>query len=249
MLENKVAVITGSSRGIGAAIAELFAKYGAKVVINYLSNQSAADEIVQKIQQFGGEAVSIQADVRDVNQMNRLAEQTVKRFGKIDVFVNNASILFPLSDIAEMQWGDFQNKLVGEIQAAFIGTQAIAPFMIKQKYGKLLFISSGLSKHPAPGFVAHGTAKGALNSLVQYIAQEYAKHNITANVLSPGMVATEGTEHLSLQEKENIAAGIPLGKIADPIDIANVALTYASEYTNFCTGIYVPISGGVEMNS
>lgn len=180
--------------------------------------------------------------------MNALAEQVVKHYGKIDVFINNASILFPISNFSDMQWGDFQEKLVGEVQAAFVGTKAVTPFMMQQNGGKLLFISSGLSKYPSPGFVSHGTAKGALNSFVQYIAQEYAKYNITANVLSPGIVSTDGIQHLSVEEKESIAASIPLGRIADPLDIAKVALAYASEYTNFCTGVYVPISGGVEMN-
>ncbi|MDD9311434.1 SDR family NAD(P)-dependent oxidoreductase [Cytobacillus firmus] len=249
MLNEKVAIITGASRGIGAATAKLFAENGAKVVVNYANNESAAEEIVESIRENGGQSISIQADVRNQDQMSSLVNQTISHFGKVDILVNNAAINFAMKSFSDMEWDEFKPKIEEEMKAAFISTKSVLPIMKEQKYGKLVYISSGLSHQPIPGFIAHGTAKAAMNSFVRYLAQELGPYNITANTISPGMVETDATKHTPAEEKEKTAMFTPLGRIANPEDIARAALFFASDQSAFMTGTYVPVSGGMEMNS
>ncbi|MFE4706970.1 SDR family NAD(P)-dependent oxidoreductase [Peribacillus simplex] len=249
MLNEKVAIITGASRGIGAATAKLFAQYGAKVVVNYVNNMGAAEEVVESIRKNGGQSMAIQADVRNQEEMNSLVNQTISHFGKVDILVNNAAIHFAMKPFLDMEWDEFRPKIEEEVKAAFVSTKSVLPIMREQKYGKLVFISSGLSHQPMNGFIAHGTAKAAINSFVRYLAQELGPYNITANTISPGMVETDATKHTPAEEKEKAAMFTPLGRIANPEDIARAALFFASDQSAFMTGTYVPVSGGMEMNS
>lgn len=249
MMNGKVAIITGASRGIGAAIAKLLAGHGAKVVINYANNTSAAQEVVDSITAKGGEAIAVQADVRNQDEMESLVNETVSQFGKVDVLVNNAAIHFAMKPFSEMEWDEFRPKLEEEIKAAFIATKSVLPIMKEQKYGKLVFISSSLSHQPMPNFIAHGTAKGALNSFVKYLAQELGPYNITANTVAPAMVETDATKHTPAEQKEQVAMFTPLGRIAKPEDVANSVLYFASDQSAFVTGTYAPVSGGMEMNN
>jgi 3-oxoacyl-[acyl-carrier protein] reductase len=249
MLNEKVAIITGSSRGIGAASAKLLAKNGAKVVVNYANNRSAAEEVVESIRANGGQSIAIQADVRNEEQMSSLVHQTITHFGKVDILVNNAAINFAMKSFSDMGWDEFRTKVEDEMKAAFISTKSVLPLMKEQKYGKLVYISSGLSHQPLPGFIAHGTAKAAINSFVRYLAQELGPYNITANTIAPGMVDTDATRHTPAEEKEKTAMFTPLGRIANPEDVARAVLFFASEQSAFMTGTYTPVSGGMEMNS
>ena len=249
MLNEKVAIITGASRGIGAATAALFAKHGAKVVVNYANNVSAAEEVVTSIRENGGQAIPVQADVRNEDDMSSLVDQTISHFGKVDILVNNAAINFAMKSFSDMEWDEFKLKLEEEMKAAFISTKSVLPMMKEQKYGKLVYISSGLSHQPLPGFIAHGTAKAAMNSFVRYLAQELGPYNITANTVAPGMVDTDATKHTPAEEKEKTAMFTPLGRIANPEDVARAALFFASDQSAFMTGTYAPVSGGMEMNS
>ncbi|MFD1887624.1 SDR family NAD(P)-dependent oxidoreductase [Paenibacillus wenxiniae] len=248
MLTNKVAIVTGASRGIGAATARLLAQHHAKVVVNYFSNVTAAEGVVADIEAHGGEAIAIQADVRDEAQMNALVQQTTQQFGQIDILVSNASISFPMTSFMDVSWDEFDLKVSDELKAAFVSARVVAPYMIRQQSGKMIFVSSGLSNFAQAGFVAHGVAKGGLNSLVRYIANELGAYQITANVVSPGMVATDATLYTPIEVKEQTAQMTPLGRIAQPEDIAKAILLYASSHSDFITGAYVPVSGGMEMN-
>ncbi|WP_280166726.1 SDR family NAD(P)-dependent oxidoreductase [Priestia aryabhattai] len=249
MMNGKVAIITGASRGIGAAIAKLLADHGAKVVINYANNTNAAQEVVESIATKGGEAIAVQADVRNQDEMESLVNETVSQFGKVDVLVNNAAIHFAMKPFSEMEWDEFRPKLEEEIKAAFIATKSVLPIMKEQKYGKLVFTSSSLSHQPMPNFIAHGTAKGALNPFVKYLAQELGPYNITANTVAPAMVETDATKHTPAEQKEQVAMFTPLGRIAKPEDVANSVLYFASDQSAFVTGTYAPVSGGIEMNN
>ncbi len=248
MLTNKVAIVTGASRGIGAATARLLAQHHAGVVVNYFSNAAAAEEVVAGIKAHGGEAIAIQADARDETQMNALVQETLRHFGQIDILVSNASISFPMTSFMDISWEELDLKVSDELKAAFVSARAVASYMIEQQSGKLIFVSSGLSNFAQAGFVAHGVAKGALNSFVRYIANELGPHQITANIISPGMVATDATLHTPIEVKEQTAAITPLGRIAQPEDIARAIMLYASSHSDFMTGAYVPVSGGMEMN-
>ncbi|MBF7029982.1 SDR family NAD(P)-dependent oxidoreductase [Staphylococcus kloosii] len=249
MLNEQVAIITGASRGMGAATAKLFGKNGAKVVVNYANNIEAAENVVQSIERNGGKAIAIQADVRNEEEMTTLVNQTISHFGCVDILVNNAAINFNMKSFADMEWHEFIPKIEEEMKAAFSSTKAVLPIMKNQKYGKLIYISSALSNQPMTNFIAHGTAKGAINSFVRYLALELGNYNIRANTLAPGMVETDSTKDTPKEEKEQTAMFTPLGKIADPDDVARVALFLASEQSGFMTGTYIPVSGGMEMNT
>lgn len=249
MMNGKVAIITGASRGIGAGTAKLFAEHGAKVVVNYANNTKAAQEVVESIRAKGGESIAIQADVRNKDEMDSLVNETISHFGKVDVLVNNAAIGFAMKSFCDMEWDEFRPKLEEEMKAAFIATKAVLPIMKEQKYGKLVYISSSLSHQPMPNFIAHGTAKGALNSFVKYLAQELGPFHITANVVAPAMVETDATKHTPVEQKEQVKMSTPLGRIAKPEDIARSVLYFASDQSAFITGTYAPVSGGMEMNN
>lgn len=248
MMNGKVAIITGASRGIGAATAKLFAQHGAKVVVNYVNNRSAAEEVVESIREKGGQSIAIQADVRNQDQMNSLVNETISHFGKVDILVNNAAIGFTTKSFSDMQWDEFKTKIEDELKAAFVSTKSVLSIMKQQKYGKLVYISSSLSHQSMPGFISHGTSKGAINSFVRYLAQELGSYNITANTLSPGMVETDANKNMPIEQKEKLMMSAPLGRIATPDDVAHAALFFASDQSAFITGTYAPVSGGAEMN-
>lgn len=247
-MNGKVAIITGSSRGIGAETAKLLAQRGVKVVVNYAKSATAAEEVVEFIQQRGGEAIAIQADARDMEQVRYLVEETVKTYGTVDILVHNAGMSFAKKTFEDMTWEEFIQKTNDELQAAFVSTKMVLPYMKKQNYGKLVYVSSGLSNHPAPYFIAHGTSKGGLNSFVRYIAQEVGKHGVTANVVSPGLVETDATADLPKEFKQQQESFLPLGRLGRPEDIAKAIAFYASDDSAYLTGSYMPVSGGGEMN-
>jgi len=246
-LQGKVAIVTGGGRGIGAATAKLLAARGAKVVVNYFSNSASAEGVVSAIQAAGGEAIALQADVRDAAQVGKLVEGTKSAFGRIDILVSNANMNFAMKPFTAMSWDEFSQKLNDEMKAAFETTKAVVPTMIEQKYGRIIYISSGLGKNPSPNFIAHGTSKGALDSFSRYIAQELGPQGITANVVAPGLTETDATAHQPAEGKKFMASLTPLKRIAEPEDIASAVAFFASDDSKFMTGTYAPVNGGMEM--
>ncbi|MFX3632270.1 MAG: SDR family NAD(P)-dependent oxidoreductase [Candidatus Pristimantibacillus sp.] len=245
-LQGKVAIVTGGARGIGRATSILLAERGAKVVVNYLSNVDAAEAVVSTIRARGGEAISHQADVRESVQVSDLIETTKKSFGRIDILVSNANMSFELKPFADLLWEEFSQKLNDELKAAFETTKAVLPSMIEQQFGRIIYISSTLGKDPSPYMIAHGTAKGGLDTFSAYIAQEFGSQGILANVVAPGLVLTEATA-LSEQEKQVISSFTPLGRVAEPEDVAGVISFLASDDARFVTGTYTPVTGGLSM--
>lgn len=248
MFNGKVAIITGASRGIGAATAKLLAARGAKVVVNYVNNLAAAEKVIADIHENGGEAIAIKADARNQEQMNKLAEETISKYGKIDILVNNAGMSFVMKPLESMEWEEFIQKTNDELQSAFVSTKAVLPNMKEQNYGRIIYVSSSLSNDPVPNFIAHGTSKGAINSFVKYVTQEFSKYGITANIVSPGMVETDATAYVPEEFKKQMAAMLPLGRLAQPADIAKAIAFYASDDSAYITGSYLPVSGGGEMS-
>ena len=146
-----------------------------------------------------------------------------------------------------MEWEEFIHKTDDELQAAFFGTKAVIEHMKEQQYGKLVYISSGLSKRAAPNFLAHGVSKSSLNAFVKYIADEYADQGITANTVAPGMVETNATSGMPQEYKDKQASFVPMKRIAQPEDVAKAVAFYASDDSAYITGSYMPVSGGSEM--
>jgi len=244
-MNGKVVVVTGGGRGIGAATSRLLASRGAVAVVNYFSNDEAAQSVVQEITEAGGTAVAMRADVRDRQQVRQLVEEIVGQYGKVDALVNNAAMSFVRKPFLDMNWMEFSQKFNDELRAAFEMTQAVLPHMMKNHYGRIVYVSTGLAKHPQVPFVAHGTAKAGLSTFGKYIAKEFGAYGITANVVSPGLVETERTQFQSEDFKKRMAALSPLGRIACPEDIARVIAFYISDDSGFLTGADVSVDGGI----
>jgi 3-oxoacyl-[acyl-carrier protein] reductase len=243
-LKDKVALVTGASRGIGAASAKVLAHHGATVVINYIKSKEKAEELFDEIKKAGGKGMVFQADVRDQGAVNSMVESTLREFGKIDVLVNNANINFPIRPFIELTWGQIEAKILGEIKALYNCSQAVLKDMLNRKSGKLIFISSSLSRFPGFGFSAHAAAKSAMDSLAKVMAMELGPSGITVNVVGPGLTITDATAGQPKEVHEQVAAITPLGRLGMPDDIAGVVLFLASSLSDYLTGEYIPVTGG-----
>ena len=243
-MQDRVVLVTGASRGIGAATAKLLAAHGAKVAVNYHASEQAAQDVVTAIESGGGRSVAVKADVRRREDVDAMVEAVTAQLGPIDTLVLNASIQFPVVPFLEYPWEAFQDKLLGELSAAFHCTRAVVPGMVERGAGCIVAVSSGLSRHPGPGFCAHSTAKSGLDAFAKSLALELGPHGIRVNVVAPGLTITDATSFLPEEQKQMIASMTPLGRNAQPEDIAGVILAMASDETGFVTGSYVPVSGG-----
>lgn len=243
-LQGRVAIITGSSRGIGAATARAFAREGAAVVVNYYQSKDKAEELVRQIEQAGGRAIAFGADVAEPEQAQKLVQDALFEMGQVDILVNNAAIGFPIKPFMEFDWPDFELKLVQEIKAAYNMSRAVLPHMISRRQGKIINISSGLSRYPAPGFVAHCTAKSGLDAMSKVMALELGPQGIAVNVVAPGLTITDATAFLPAEYKQQVAEQTPLRRNAEPEDVAQACLFFASDWSQFVTGQYLHVSGG-----
>ena len=243
-LKDKVALITGASRGIGAASAKSLAHHGAKVVINYINSSDKAEELLDEIKKSGGQGMVFQADVRDQGAVNDMVESTLKDFGKIDILVNNANINFPIRPFIELTWEQIEAKILGEMKALYNCSQTVLKDMMTKKSGKLVFVSSSLSRFPGYGFSAHAAAKSAMDSIAKVMAMELGPMGITVNVVGPGLTLTDATAGQPKEVHEQVAAITPLRRLGMPDDIAGVILFLASSLSDYLNGEYIPVTGG-----
>jgi NAD(P)-dependent dehydrogenase (short-subunit alcohol dehydrogenase family) len=245
----KVAVVTGASRGIGAATASVLAERGFRVVVNYRSSAAEADEVVRAVSAAGGEAVAIQADVTEADDVSAMVSETVRRWGRIDVVVHNALIPFAVTSFNDLSWEQLGGKLDRELHAAFLITKAVVPGMVSRNYGRLVYLSTGLSRRPRDGMIALGTAKAALDQFVRYIALELAPHGISANLVAPATVdETKVTQQLTADQIGHLGATNPMGRLVRPEEVAKTVAFLASEDSGFTTGHYLPVNGGLSMD-
>lgn len=238
------ALITGGARGIGAATAQALAADGHRVFINYVNSTQRATELANKIIAEGGEAVPLQADVRDDAQLKAMIDTIINDYGQLDIVVSNANMNFTSKPFLEQTWEEFAQKLNDEMHAAYVTAQLAALNMKEHHYGRLIFISSTLSESPAPNFIAHGSAKGALDSFNKYLAQELGPFGITSNIVAPGLVQTDATKDAPEEFKEMIRVHTPTQKIATPVDVANTVRYLAADASGHITGTYTPVCGG-----
>ena len=243
-LKNSVALVTGASRGIGAASAKALAHHGAAVVINYIKSKDKAEALLEEIKQAGGNGMTFQADVRDQTAVNSMVDSTLDQFGKLDILVNNANINFPIRPFVELAWDQIEAKILGEMKALYNCSQAVLKDMIKRKSGKLIFVSSSLSRFPGYGFSAHAAAKSAMDSMAKVMATELGPMGITVNVVGPGLTLTDATAGQPKEMHEQIAGITPLRRLGMPDDIAGVVLFLASSLSDYLSGEYIPVTGG-----
>ena len=244
-LEGKVAVVTGSSRGIGRAIAEGFAGAGAAVTVNGLNpetTQSVADAIVAA----GGKSLALPADVSKAADVERLIEATVAAFGRLDILVNNAGIspyYKPAETVTEAEWDEVMRV---NLKGVFLCCQAAGRVMIAQKSGRIINMSSIGGTIALPRLIAYCSAKGAINQLTRVLAVEWAPHHILVNAIAPGFIETDLTKGLRENPKRHDAPiqRVPLGRLGTPAEIAGAAIYLASDAASYVTGHMLDIDGG-----
>jgi 3-oxoacyl-[acyl-carrier protein] reductase len=244
----RVAVITGASRGIGAATALVLAEHGYRVVVNHRASAAQAGEVVATIAAAGGEAVAIKADVTVPHDVTAMVDEIDHRWGEIDVLVHSALMPFAVTSFAELSWEQLASKLDNELRAAFLITKAVVPGMVSRGYGRLIYLSTGLSRHPRNGMITLGTAKAALDQFIRYVALELAPHGITANLVAPATVeGPRATELVTADRTHELAAGIPMRRLVRADEVAETVAFLASEDSSFTTGHYLPVNGGLAM--
>jgi len=244
-LKDRVAVVTGASKGIGAGIAKAFANAGAKVVVNYASSKEGADKVVGEITQNGGTAIAVQADVTRSADVKRLFAETKNAFGKLDILVNNAGVYFiePLEAVTEES---FHAQVNTHFLANVLCTQQ-AVQLFGDNGGNIINISSTVSLNPVPGTMVYSAAKAGVDTMTKLLAKELGPKKIRVNTIAPGMTDTEGTREVirgSDLEKQMMAL-TPLGRIAQPDDIAKVAVFLASDDAGWVTGERITAAGGL----
>ncbi len=241
-LTNKVTLITGASRGIGQAIAESQAANGANVVINYVRNKGFADDIVHRIQQNGGQALAIQADVSKIADLENLFQATIGHFGHIDILVNNAGIMTtkPIEQVTEQ---DFDRQFATNVKGTYFACQLAARYL--PEGGRIINFSSSVLGQMNPSYSLYAATKGAVEQLTRHLAKEFGAKHITINVVAPGPVNTElFTADKSEAQIEAIKRMIAFGRLGEPEDIAKVVLFLASEESGWITGQILRANGG-----
>ncbi|MEW6599452.1 MAG: SDR family oxidoreductase [Nitrospirota bacterium] len=243
-LHDRTVLITGAGRGIGASIAKSLAAHGASVIINYLQNREKAEQVLNEIKAGGGKGIICQADVRDISAVRAMVNDGTRAFGRIDVLINNANINFPIKPFIELTWEEIETKISGELKALYNCSHAVLEGMIKRKSGKLIFISSGLSRHPGFGFSAHAAAKAAMDGISKIMAMELGQYGINVNVIGPGLTRTDATSGMPEEGFKRFAEMTPLRRVGEPADIAGAAVFLASSLSDYLTGQYIPVNGG-----
>jgi NAD(P)-dependent dehydrogenase (short-subunit alcohol dehydrogenase family) len=247
-LSGKVAIVTGSTAGIGKGIALLFAKEGAKITV-VGRNKERGEKTVEEIKALGSDAFFIQADVGSEIDMQMIVEKTVEKFGKLDIMVNNAAIIHN-ARLLELTVEDWDRVIRNNLRSVFLGSKYAAAQMVKQGHGgRIINLSSIHAKIAEPQASPYTAAKGGIEAFTRTIASELAPYKITANILAPGATYTELTIHMYTPSvKEALFKRIPLKAIANPEDIACGALFMASDESWYMTGARICIDGGYEMD-
>ena len=248
LLEGKVALITGSARGTGAGIARVFARQGAKIVVNQVKDEGNPQEVMAALAAQGGEALFVKADIADAAQVADMVQQAEARFGGIDILVNNYAAPMPRQYFGDSTWEAWQAQIDYTVKAAFICCQAVLPGMRSRRWGRLISINTVGIHNPSLTYHGYTAAKTAMLGFTRNLALEVGPDNITVNIVSPGLTLTqEVQDRLTPEERRQHEERVPLRRVGTVEDTANVALFFASELGSYVTGLYVPVSGGQVM--
>ncbi len=251
--QNKVVLVTGSSRGIGASLAKGFAREGATVVVNYLKSQSAAENVVSSCLELGGDSWAIQADVTNDLEVKDMVEEILLETGKIDVVVNNAFKPYTFNpDQRKLAWqlsyDDYQVQMDGALRSTHYVCQAVIPTMKKQVQGSIINMVSNLVERPIVPYPDYTTAKSALVGYSRNLAAELGSFGIRVNCVAPGLVyPTDASRGTKEEVKEMIISQTPLRRLASPSDIEGPVLFLASDWSKFMTGQTLYVDGGLVM--
>jgi 3-oxoacyl-[acyl-carrier protein] reductase len=251
--QGKVVLVTGASRGIGAAIARAFAKEGAFIIVNYFQNDAMAEQVASECIELGGDGWAIQGDVTSETAVNRLVEQVVLETGKIDVVINNAFKPFQFDPenrklAWELKWEDYQAQIDGAVRSTHYMCQAVIPIMKKRSQGSIINMVSNLVERPIVPYHEYNTAKTALMGYSRNLAAELGAFGIRVNCVAPGLVYPTDASRTTKEElKEMIISQTPLKRIATPDDISGPVMFLASDWSQFMTGQTLYVDGGFVM--
>jgi 3-oxoacyl-[acyl-carrier protein] reductase len=243
---NKVVLITGGSSGIGQESAKLLAENDASIIVNYNSNEKGAEETKAAVESVGGKCITIKADVSKKDEVERLVEESLAAFGRIDVLVNNAGAALKRSAFLDIDEGLWDRTYEVNVKSMFLVSQAVLRHMVSRKSGKVINISSVAARRGGPGESIHyASAKGAVSTLTVGLAKEFAPHGILVNGIAPGFILTPFQEKYSTQERvDRIVPTIPLGRAGTGKDIAEMVAFLASDSANYIMGEIFTVSGG-----
>jgi NAD(P)-dependent dehydrogenase (short-subunit alcohol dehydrogenase family) len=242
-LSGRVALVTGASRGLGAAIAHSLGKRGARVAVNYFASPEKAEHVVQNIRDAGGEAEFFHADVRDEFQVTRLVTEVVARFGPIDILVPNATGPQPFITLEKMTWRDCLDQLEFFVKSPLLLVKAVVGSMKERRYGRIIQIGSEVFDRGVPEFANYVSAKGAQLGQTRSWARELAPWGITVNLVAPGWIPTERHVRDPQAAKDAYAAEVPMRRMGVPEDVGETVAFLASDAANFITGQKIAVNG------
>jgi 3-oxoacyl-[acyl-carrier protein] reductase len=244
-LENRVAVVTGASRGIGRAIAMKLSQGGAAVVVTATS-EAGAKKTADEITAAGGRALAVKVDVSVTAEVEALFKEAVAAFGKVDILVNNAGITKD-GLLLRMKESDWDAVLDVNLKGAFTCTREAAKLMSKARFGRIVNVASVVGEMGNPGQANYCASKAGMIGLTKSVARELARRNVTVNAVTPGFIETDMTEELSEKQKESLQEQIPLGRLGSADDIASAVLFLVSEGGSYITGHVLSVNGGMYM--
>jgi len=246
MLSNKIALVTGASRGIGRETAILLASKGAFVYVNYSGSEKDANDVVQLIRENGGKAEAIQCNVADFESVKIMIDYIVKQQKRLDIIVNNAGITKD-NLLLKMSESDFDSVLDINLKGAFNVAKHSIRYMLKQRSGKIVNISSVVGIVGNAGQINYSSAKAGLLGLTKSLAKEVAAKGIQVNAVAPGFIDTAMTNILTEEQKKGMIDTIPMKRCGEPIDVANAVLFLASDQSSYITGQVLQVNGGMSM--
>ena len=243
-LEGKVALVTGASRGIGAAAAIRLAQGGAAVVVNYHQNKDAAEKVLQEVTNAGARAMIVQADVTQQDQVETMVKMTEQQLGPIDILVNNAYFPFQVGPLHELSWESFHRAIEHELSAFYFCARACLPAMKEKKAGRIIVVSTRLAQQPLAKMGAYAAAKSALESMANTMAIELGPLGIAVNVVTPAFTLTDASLIMPEAFRERVKDTRPLKKHLYPEDVAGAIAFLAGDEASMLTGSHILITGG-----
>ncbi len=246
MLKDRIALVTGASRGIGREVAIAMAKQGATVIVNYNGSKERALEVVDEITQAGGQAECMGCNVADYEGTGRMIEEIIAKYGRIDILVNNAGITADML-VMKMTEEDFDKVIDINLKGTFNCTKHVIKYMIKARSGRIINMSSVVGLHGNAGQVNYAASKAGVIGITKSVAKEVGRRGITVNAIAPGYIDTEMTQVLSDSIKAGIVEQVPMGRMGVTGDIANAAVFLASDMAGYITGQVLSVDGGMSI--